>query len=74
MTAGMIADDDASSVYAEELAEAVFSKCASGVHHGHWKHELIGLVVDQVQDIVPWFGDYALSKVADEFEKKLKSK
>lgn len=74
MTAGAIADDDAMSVSAEELAEAVFSKCTSGVHHGHWKHELIGLVVDSVQDIVPWFGDYALGKVADMFEKKMKSK
>lgn len=48
MTAGMIADDDVSAVSAEELVEAVFSKCTSGVHHGHWKHEIIGLMIDQV--------------------------
>ena len=74
MVAGLIADDDVASVSADELVEAVFSKCTSGVHHGHFKHEIIGLLIDSIQDIVPWFGDFAIGKVAAEIaRKKLKS-
>ena len=39
---------DVSSITAEQLAKACFSKCTSGVHHGHLKHEIPGLIIDQV--------------------------
>ncbi len=30
----------------DEFAKSCFRKCNSGVHHGNWKHEIIGLVID----------------------------
>ena len=47
----------------------------SEVHHGHWKHELIGTMIDNVQDVIPRFGDWFMTKlvtkmVGDEFAKK----
>ena len=37
----------------EEYVEAALSKCTSGVHYGFWKHELMGLIIENLKDIVP---------------------
>jgi len=37
----------------------------SGVHHGGLRHEIMGLVIDQVSDVLPWFGDFMASNIAN---------
>ena len=38
------------------LASCTFAKMTSGVHHGGTIHEVMGTLIDSVQDIFPWFG------------------
>lgn len=48
------------TITAEECVTAVFSKMTAGVHHGHWKHELLGNVISSFNDMVPWFAEFAM--------------
>ena len=57
----------------ENYVKHAFSKCTSGVHHGWTNHEIMGLVIDQIQDLVPSFGKFAMCKVCDMMKAKLKS-
>lgn len=69
---------DPMSVTPEQLVEACFNKCTSGVHHGHWKHELVGLIIDNMEDLLPWFGKFFMKKASQMlrqgFEKDAQSK
>ena len=37
----------------EMYVEAAMSKCTSGVHYGYLSHEVIGLILENLLDIVP---------------------
>ena len=37
----------------EQYAAAALSKCTSGVHHGYTPHEIVGLIIENLKDIVP---------------------
>lgn len=47
----------------EQYVAQAFTKCTSGVHHGWTNHEIAGLMVDQIQDIIPSFGSFAMCKI-----------
>ena len=53
-----------SVISAADFANAALSKCTAGLVHGHWQHEVAGILIDQVQDVFPWFGKYAMAQVA----------
>jgi short-subunit dehydrogenase len=48
------------TITAEECVKAVFSRMTAEVHHGHWKNELLGTVISSVNDMVPWFAEFAM--------------
>ena len=62
------------TVTPEEFVEAAFGKCTSGVFYGHLKHEIVGVMIDQVSDILPWFGQFVMDKVASALQKVDKKK
>jgi short-subunit dehydrogenase len=52
-------------ITADDMAESALNKAMSGVHHGGLRHEIMGLVIDQVSDVLPWFGDFMASNIAN---------
>ena len=38
----------------EMYVEAAMGKCRSGVHYGYLPHEVIGLILENILDIVPY--------------------
>lgn len=64
--------DDLFTTTPEKYVDECFKKCTSGVHHGWVRHEILGLIVDNVSDIVPWFGSFAMNKVCELFVGKTK--
>lgn len=37
----------------EQYVSAAFTKCTSGVHYGYLPHEVMGLIIENLKDIVP---------------------
>ena len=37
----------------ETYVQAAMSKCTSGVHYGYLSHEIVGLIFENLLDIVP---------------------
>ena len=37
----------------EQYVTAAFSKCTSGVHYAYLPHEIVGLLIENLKDIVP---------------------
>ena len=57
------------TVTPEEFVEAALGKCTAGVFYGHLKHEIAGVFIDQVSDILPWFGQFTMEKVVSTLQK-----
>ena len=37
----------------DQVVSAMLSKCTSGVHYGYLPHEIVGLIIENLKDIVP---------------------
>ena len=37
----------------EMYVEAAMGKCRSGVHYGYLSHEIVGVIIENILDIVP---------------------
>lgn len=48
----------------KEIAEACLNKANSSIHFGALKHELMGLMVEQLSDLWPGLGDFVATKIA----------
>ena len=46
-----------------DYARHALSKCTSGVHHGWPAHEIVGMVIENIDDVVPGFGTWAMNKI-----------
>lgn len=57
---------DTATPLPDQYVEAAFKKCTSGAHHGYYVHEIIGLVIDNISDLFPWFGSFAMNKLCTE--------
>ena len=60
----------------EMYVEAAMSKCTSGVHYGYLSHEVMGLILENLLDIVPqdipqkWFSGIYKKKARTSGAKK----
>jgi hypothetical protein len=52
----------------EQYVAAAFSKCTSGVHYGYLPHEIMGLIIENLKDIVPT--DVPMKVAANRFRAK----
>ena len=65
---------EADAVHAtpKQYVEQAFSKCTSGVHHGFLPHEIAGMVLENIKDIVPEEAVISvMTSVFQRIEKKL---
>lgn len=58
---------NAKDVSPDRFIEAAFAKCGSEYHHGVFKHEMAGLVLEQVSDLVSWFPSMTITKILENF-------
>lgn len=52
----------------EQYVAAAFSKCTSGAHYGFLPHEIMGLFIENLKDIVP--ADTLMKLAATQFRSK----